>query len=598
MLTCLTVDTAATHRPALLRRFGSKFGASSPNRERVGGVAGGDSSSGGSGRRPPASSLSAGLVQILREVVPSLGADSESADMAIPSGERTLYSLGIDSLTLALVRTALQTRFSLNIPLARLAGATLYDLNAAMLGGGVESLPDGEDGPASLTAEVETICAEWSSSITRADTDAGDVGGGGGTADARSRGSTVFLTGVTGYVGPFLMNELLHRDPTLHVICMARAPNDAAATDRVEKTLQQYQLNCKGRWNCIAGDLAAGRRLGLSQAGWDDLVSTVDAVYHVGAVVNGSLPLAAIRPANIGGSKTVIELCIAANAVLHYISTASVLAGSGITREIFEVPPPSKHATAYAKSKWVAEQLVGYATKVLGLHAKIYRLGTMAAHSVSGACNLNDTFTRIVQGLILMNARPADNSAHDDSGGSAARQLPPPPDAIERGFYLAAIDWAVRAVCNIAEAKNQRLEQPKARKKHAHAANHVNTEVVEVVHILATEITPMSAVYDAIAAHGIKLFQSQTLSVDETNPIYSFRDALLGVGSAPASVQNRAAPLSTANARLHTEACPPARPVLARMLTFLYPRGAEQNAPVDSGGTPRARIFRLKVTAV
>ena len=390
MLTCPPVDTAVTRRPALLRRFGSKFGAPPPNRDRVGGVAGGDSNIGGSRRGPPPSSLSAGLVQILREVVPSL--DSDSADMAIPSGERTLYSLGLDSLTLALVRTALQTRFSLNIPLARLAGATLYDLNAAMLGGGVESLPDGEDGPASLTAEVEAICAEWSSSVARADADAGDVGGGGGTADARSRGWTVFLTGVTGYVGAFLMNELLHRDPTLHVICMARAPNDAAATDRVEKTLQQYQLlNCKGRWNCIAGNLAAGKRLGLSQTGWDDLVSTVDAVYHVGAVVNGSLPLAAIRPANIGGSKAVIELCIAANAVLHYISTASVLAGSGITREIFEVPPPSKHATAYAKSKWVAEQLVGYATMVLGLHAKIYRLGTMAAHSESGACNLNDT---------------------------------------------------------------------------------------------------------------------------------------------------------------------------------------------------------------
>ena len=197
-----------------------------------------------------------------------------------------------------------------------------------------------------------------------------------------------------------------------------------------------------------------------------------------------------------------------------------------------------------------------------------------------------------------MNARPADYSAADDGGGSAARQLPP--DAIDRGFYLAAIDWAVRAVCTIAEAKNQRQGQPKESKSagqnHAHAANHANAEVVEVVHILATEITPMSAVYDAIAAHGIKLFQSQTLSVDETNPIYSFRDALLGVGSAPASAQNRAAPLSAANARLHTEACPPARPVLARMLTFLYP--AEQNAPVDSGGTPRAQIFRLKVTAV
>jgi nucleoside-diphosphate-sugar epimerase len=334
----------------------------------------------------------------------------------------------------------------LNIPLTQLAGATLWELNAAVLGGGVESLPDGEDGPDSLQAEADAVGESWrasgagaTSTFTRgaggdttvmvaqdrgqnngATTTAihGSSGWGGSKCesgagvigcDSGAVGGKVLLTGGTGFVGAFLLHELMQRTPNMHVVCMVRATTDKAAAARVQSTLAHYCLQCDPtRWSAIAGDLEQpffgldapphtnthalttkavttnAFSITASSNCWKELVATVNAVYHVGAIVNAALPLAAIRAANIAGTKTVVEFCVSANAALHHISTASVLAGSNITAETFHVPPPRKQATAYAKSKWVAEQIVGHGVMQLGLRARIYRLGTMSAHSLFG----------------------------------------------------------------------------------------------------------------------------------------------------------------------------------------------------------------------
>jgi thioester reductase-like protein len=177
------------------------------------------------------------------------------------------------------------------------------------------------------------------------------------------------MTGVTGFVGAFLLDAVLQlahaRD--CRIVCLVRAPNDDAATERVRSSLHQYRLQCDAaRWTAVAGDLAE-EHFGLTTARWDQLIASVQVVYHAGAIVNAALPLAAIRAANIGGTKTVVEMCVAAGARLHHISTASVLAGSNITEESFVVPPPRKRATAYAKSKWISEQIVGHGVVELGL---------------------------------------------------------------------------------------------------------------------------------------------------------------------------------------------------------------------------------------
>ena len=74
---------------------------------------------------------------------------------------------------------------------------------------------------------------------------------------------------------------------------------------------------------------------------------------------------------------------------------------SSITQETLDIPPPCKYNTAYAKSKWLAEQIVRHGVTDLRIRARIYRLGTMSCHSNTGVSNRNDTFTRIVDLLLV-----------------------------------------------------------------------------------------------------------------------------------------------------------------------------------------------------
>jgi fatty acid CoA ligase FadD9 len=505
--------------------------------------------------------VSAGLEQVLRETIPSLA----SPDAALPSEDQTLHSLGVDSLALAVLRSSLQSRFGVNIPLTQLAGTTLLDLNTAVLGGGVVSLPDMEDDPESLQEEAYAIREEWR--LTSPDVSETHLGTPSSIeknkfnefSEADSKYSNiVFLTGVTGYVGAFMLNELLKTASDTHVVCLVRAENQEYAIKRVENTLQQYTLQCNPqRWSVMAGNLAE-ERLGLSEKEWSNLVSSICIVYHAGAIVNASLPLEAIRPTNITGTKNIVELCVAAKADLHFISTASVLSGSGMTNERFNIPPPGKFSTAYAKSKWVAEQIVGYGASELGLQAIIYRLGTMACHSETGACNPNDTFTRILKGVMSLEVYTDDKDS-----------------PLPKGFYLAPIDWAVHAVCTIAEKTPKELkdscstgQKEKVEKK--------EEKKVDVFHILTSKFTPMTTAFNAIAKYGIPLsnlssieFKAKLNSMAETNAMYTFRD----IFKTSTVEKNPLNQLSTTKTLKFTHQCPEVgESVLLKMIKFLHPQ--------------------------
>src|SRR5262249_26984973 len=91
----------------------------------------------------------------------------------------------------------------------------------------------------------------------------------------------MLLTGATGFLGGFLLRELLQQTrPDVH--CLVRAANAQEATARLSS-----QLDACGDWARrllarvipVVGDL--GRpRLGLSDAAYQFLADTVEVIYH------------------------------------------------------------------------------------------------------------------------------------------------------------------------------------------------------------------------------------------------------------------------------------------------------------------------------
>jgi amino acid adenylation domain-containing protein/thioester reductase-like protein len=232
------------------------------------------------------------------------------------------------------------------------------------------------------------------------------------SADVRRRptgqaGGQVLLTGATGFVGVHLLNELLAQT-TGRVACLVRAPDISMATKRIVSALKYYGLYTDDklvRVDMIRGDLAS-ENLGLSRASFEELGNRVDIVVHCGAMVNLMLDYDAHRPANVGGTASLLRLAAEGRRKdFHHVSTLGVFRNLNAEQmRIIESEMPTSASvpeSGYTQSKWVAEHLVSLGRE-RGINANIYRLGDIGAHSVTGIASANgvvDLFTHAIVGL-------------------------------------------------------------------------------------------------------------------------------------------------------------------------------------------------------
>jgi myxalamid-type nonribosomal peptide synthetase MxaA len=220
----------------------------------------------------------------------------------------------------------------------------------------------------------------------------------------------VLLTGATGYLGAFLLEQLLARtSATIH--CLLRANDTLHGLERLEASMTRYQL-----WNeafaerlvVVPGDLARPQ-LGLDATRWNELAGTIDVIYHNGARVNFVYPYSKVREPNVEGTKTILRLASTTRIkAVHHISTIDVLQ-TVMRRPLREVEPPD-HAieevpAGYTGSKWAAERAVNEARKK-GLPVAVYRPAQILGHTVTGATQTSDYLVIFVRGFLRMGILP------------------------------------------------------------------------------------------------------------------------------------------------------------------------------------------------
>ncbi|NUU24694.1 MAG: thioester reductase domain-containing protein [Streptomycetaceae bacterium] len=234
-----------------------------------------------------------------------------------------------------------------------------------------------------------------------------------GAVDATGPARSVLLTGATGFLGAFLLRELLDRTDA-DVWCLIRADNDQHAEARLREAMRRYlswDERSAERIIPVVGDLAAPR-LGLTPARWAELAERIDAVQHAGARVGHAAPYAALRAANVGGTREVIRLACECRAKpLSFVSTAAV-PGDPADRAATP-PPPGLPGSGYVTGKWVAERLVRQAGE-RGLPVRIQRPGRISGHSVTGACQLDDGIWHFVRAVALLGLAPEIAGADED----------------------------------------------------------------------------------------------------------------------------------------------------------------------------------------
>jgi thioester reductase-like protein len=335
---------------------------------------------------------------------------------------KPLDELGIDSLSLVELISTLETNLGVNLPgglLADSGGApmTLDALVTTLLGllqGDAETGADVLESSGPLFDQSsETHLAQLleDSKLPQ------DVVFPRLTPTPQSPETPILLTGATGFLGCYLLTELLQRTEA-PVYALVRCDSEAAGLRRIVDNLDHYGLRLSdqqiSRIRILPGDIRQ-QRLGLAPDVYEHISRNLGAIYHNAAAINHLLPYAQLRAINVEGLIQVLRLAAAgAPKILHYTSTVAVFApeaGSLEARTITEgVLPDSPDALlgGYSETKWVGEKLVLDARE-RGLQTAIYRPGLVIGDERTGISSQHDLLWRIVQSSIETGVGPGSN---------------------------------------------------------------------------------------------------------------------------------------------------------------------------------------------
>ncbi|KAE8356836.1 hypothetical protein BDV28DRAFT_41348 [Aspergillus coremiiformis] len=246
----------------------------------------------------------------------------------------------------------------------------------------------------------------------------------------------VFFTGATGFLGAFLLSELIALPQVKHIACLIRATTPDIGITRIKQTFVKYGLpvDFGSKVIAIPGDVSK-RNLGLRPETFNHWAEWSSVIFHFVGYVNYTLPYSVHRETNVLG---LLELLRFANTQrlkpVHYCSSISAC---GITKDLIGPVPEDIRPLAesqnvaqsigYTQSKFVAESIIWNAIEN-GFPIAIYRPPVVTGHSRTGMCKREDMVNRLMANCIRLGCYPR------------------PP---QHRFHFVPVDFACSAISRI-----------------------------------------------------------------------------------------------------------------------------------------------------
>ncbi len=273
------------------------------------------------------------------------------------------------------------------------------------------------------------------------------------TVDLAAEPGEIFLTGVTGFVGAYLLRDLLETTRA-RVHCLVRAYNPDQAVQRVRQNLDSYliwQEAYQSRIVPVVGDLKLPL-FGLTEAAFRDLAARIDSIYHCGSKLSYIAPYEYLKAANVGGTQEGLRLATTLKAKpFHFVSSLGILlafkslVGGQESDELDETKCPD---VGYFQTKYVAEKVVRLA-RDRGIPVTIHRIGLIVGDSQTGVSNVDDFVARVLIGCIQAGYAPDIRHLMDmtpvDFVSAAMVYLSRQPASIGQVFHLlnpTPIHWS------------------------------------------------------------------------------------------------------------------------------------------------------------
>ena len=260
-----------------------------------------------------------------------------------------------------------------------------------------------------------------------------------------SKPKRIFLTGATGFLGAYLLRELIDKT-NASIYCLVRATDSDAANRRLTDNLKKYSLWSKdipSRIIPVVGDLSQPM-LGLDTGTFASLAEAIDTIYHSAAMLNYVYPYSAMKAVNVLGTREILRLaCLGTPKPVHYVSSVAIFESATyagqVVREQDSFDRWQGIGLGYSQTKWVAEKLVRIAGE-RGLPISIYRPPLIAGDSKTGVSNTDDFICLMLKGCIQMGSFPNLDYLLDMSPVDYVSQsivyLSQQPESIGRAFHL------------------------------------------------------------------------------------------------------------------------------------------------------------------
>ena len=226
--------------------------------------------------------------------------------------------------------------------------------------------------------------------------------------------TAIFLTGATGFIGAFLLPELLKQTKADIYCLVRRVTNVEEARERIKQNLEFHQVwdeSLSYRIIPVVGDLS-NPRFGLDPEQFNTLANKIDVIYHCGALVKWTRTYEDHKPINVLGTQEVLKLATQFKLKpVHFTSAMSVLgvfysSKVILEQDILEEKECHAYGGGYVESKWVSEKLVRLAGS-RGLPISIYRFFLTGGSSQTGIWNTYDFFlAKMIKGCIQFGIAP------------------------------------------------------------------------------------------------------------------------------------------------------------------------------------------------
>lgn len=353
-------------------------------------------------KTPPRPKKSENNIKIKMDAIIRIWGESLNMPASAIDTKLDFFDLGGHSLSLADLASRLSKAFGFPVPVGPLAGTPTLE-------GHLEAVKAARDG------HTEAVQSDLPA-VLRADCNLPDEIQSTSAKMCRlSDADNILLTGATGYLGGFMLKTIIE-DTSAQILCLVRftEPNDEckpAGMARIRKNLIDLGIwsdSMLERIEVVPGNLAR-KRLGLSPENFDSLAARIQVIIHAAATVNLVYPYAALRNANVGGTREILRLASRKGATVHHVSTNGVLPPSAEgwpEEKMLDVDSvPTKLLDGYGQTKWVAEKLV-YEAGRRGLPVKVYRPGTISGHSVTGSTNTYDLLNALIVESVQLGVAP------------------------------------------------------------------------------------------------------------------------------------------------------------------------------------------------